>query len=315
MSKIYGADFSHWQGKIDWSKVTAKFVFLKCTEGTSYTDPTYDTNKKGARENNILVGSYHFAKGLDAKKEAKYFYNSVGDFDDGELLALDFEITIPNPVNWCLVFLEELEKLCGFKPMIYLSHSFLKKYDWTPVSQGNYGLWAARYGLNTGYLMTAYKPSTGSWGFYAIWQYTSNGRLAGISGKVDLNEAQMDLETLKKYGWNMSQVEQVKPYVIVLPNEPQRYNCVLFARRYVPSLPYGLWTLGAKKKIINASQAKIGSVAVINAGAWGHVAVVTGIEKNGMVIIKEANYKAGKITERRDYPANLKILGFFKPNK
>jgi len=200
MSKVYGADISHWQGKIDWSKVTAKFAFLKCTEGTSYKDPTYDTNKKGARDNNILVGSYHFAKGLDAKKEANYFYNSVGDFDDGEMLALDFEITIPNPVNWCLAFRKELEKLCGFKPMIYMSQSFLKRYDWTPILVKDYGLWIARYYLNTGFLTPILRPDPKPWEFWVIYQYTSRGRVKGIKGNVDLNIANCDIRTLKKYG-------------------------------------------------------------------------------------------------------------------
>lgn len=105
----------------------------------------------------------------------------------------------------------------------------------------------------------------------------------------------------------------VTPYMKILENEPQRFNCVLFARRYVPKLPYGLWTLGDKRKIINASKPKVGSVAVINAGPWGHVAVVTTVWGNGMVTIKEANYKTGRITERRDIPVKLKIEGYYQP--
>jgi len=308
MSKSYGIDISHHQGKINWSKVTAQFAFLKCTEGLAYTDPTYEKNKREARENNILVGSYHFAKGLDAKKEANYFYYSIPDWDDGELLALDFEIQIPNPVAWCLTFLKELERLCGFKPLIYLSDSFLKKYNWKPVSDGNYGLWAARYGLNTGYLMTSYKPSSGSWPFYTVWQYTSRGKMAGINGNVDLNEAQCDIVTLRKYG--KPGVSGAEPYLKFLPDELSKCNCVLNARRYVPTLPYGLFTLGNKRAIINASKPTIGSVAVMNVGMWGHVGVVTNIEGN-MVTIHEANYKGCAITERRDTEKNLKIIGYY----
>jgi|GEM_PF-4836776 len=312
MNKSYGIDVSHHQGKIDWSKVTAQFVFIKCTEAHHFIDENYQQNKVEARKRGVLVGSYHFAQGLDAKREANFFYKNVGDIQSGELLALDFEITIPNPVAWCNTFLKELERLCGFKPLIYLSDSFLKKYDWTPVSNGNYGLWAARYGLNTGYLMTSYKPSSGSWPFYAVWQYTSRGKMAGINGNVDLNEAQCDIVTLKKYGKPESQPSAPEPYAKYLPDEPGKCNCVLYVRSYVPSLPYGLFTLGNKRAIINASKPKIGSVAVMNVGTWGHVGVVTNIEDN-MVTIKEANYKNCRISERRNTEKNLKIIGYYQP--
>ena len=41
---IEGVDISHWQGTINWTSVAAagkKFAFMKATEDTNYTDPTY----------------------------------------------------------------------------------------------------------------------------------------------------------------------------------------------------------------------------------------------------------------------------------
>jgi len=105
-----------------------------------------------------------------------------------------------------------------------------------------------------------------------------------------------------------------KNYLFVLSaTEKNRCNCVLWARDQVPSLPFGLWTIIAKKKIINSHKAKVGSVAIINAGLpFGHVAIVSKVGLNH-ITIKEANYKHCTITERHGSESDLKILGYFEP--
>jgi hypothetical protein len=105
-----------------------------------------------------------------------------------------------------------------------------------------------------------------------------------------------------------------KNYLLVLnKTDKNRWNCVLWAREKVPSLPFGLWTIKDKRKIINSNIAKAGSVAIINVGMpWGHVAVVAKVGSNH-ITIKEANFKYGKITERHGTEKDLKIVGYFKP--
>jgi len=107
-----------------------------------------------------------------------------------------------------------------------------------------------------------------------------------------------------------------KPYTKILnSNDPQRCNCVKYARKFCPSLPFGLWTIWNKKKIINTKNAKKGHVAIISTGLpWGHCAIVTEYYKDH-ITIREANYINCKITERHDTEKNLKILGYFKENK
>lgn len=97
--------------------------------------------------------------------------------------------------------------------------------------------------------------------------------------------------------------------------DPNRWNCVKYVRARVPNLPSGLWTIWSKKKIINESEPKKGRVAIMNVGLpWGHVGIVK--DKEGHLIkIKEANYKAGKITQRVGTETELKILGYFDPKK
>ena len=107
-----------------------------------------------------------------------------------------------------------------------------------------------------------------------------------------------------------------KNYLFVLSyTEKNRCNCVLWARDKVPSIPFGLWTIFDKKKIINSHQAKAGNVAIINAGLpFGHIAIVAKVGINH-ITIKEANYKSCRITERHGTESDLKILGYFDPNK
>ena len=192
-----GLDISHHQndaGKIDWGKVQGyEFVFVKCTEGTSYVDPKYKENRAAIRSKGLLFGAYHFANGTDAMAEANHFLANVGDLQEGEIVVLDYETKVlKDPAAWSLVWLQRVESKLGFKPMLYTYDAMLRAYDWSKVSNNNNGLWAARYSLLS--------PNTGSWPFWAIWQYSSKGKVPGFTGNVDLNTTKMDLETLKKYG-------------------------------------------------------------------------------------------------------------------
>ncbi|MFZ3032271.1 MAG: glycoside hydrolase family 25 protein [Candidatus Moraniibacteriota bacterium] len=199
-----GIDVARYQGTIDWAKVKKAgygFAFQKCTEGTGYKDPVYQKNKDGARNAGLVFGSYHFGRGLDATKEADWFVKNVGDIRQGEILVLDFEIwTLKDPASWCLAFIKRVEELVGFKPMLYTYHAQLNAYNWSKVSGYNVGLWAARYGLQEQNPNPKYMPSTGTFPFFAIWQYCSRGSVPGIVGNVDLNTTDMDQEMLKKYG-------------------------------------------------------------------------------------------------------------------
>jgi hypothetical protein len=107
-----------------------------------------------------------------------------------------------------------------------------------------------------------------------------------------------------------------KYYLLVLnATDKNRWNCVKWAREKVPSLPFGLWTIRDKKKIINSHNAKIGRIAIMNIGLpWGHVGVITGKGSN-RIVIQEANFKYGKITERQGTEKELKIIGYFNPFK
>jgi lysozyme len=199
-----GVDLSHWNPVTNFTSVRNagyQFCFLKATQGTTYLDPEYLGRKDKVRSAGMLLGAYHFADATDPVKEADWFVKNVGDLKKGEIVVLDYEsYKLANPGDWCRKWLDRVESKLGFKPMLYTYDALLKKYNWGLVSSGNFGLWAARYGWQTQWPNPLFKPSTGSWAFYAIWQYCSKGKVPGILGNVDLNTTDMSLETLKKYG-------------------------------------------------------------------------------------------------------------------
>lgn len=106
-----------------------------------------------------------------------------------------------------------------------------------------------------------------------------------------------------------------KKYTQILnATDPNRWNCVFFVRARVPRLPFGLWTLADKKKIINDHTPRVGSVAIMNVGLpWGHVGIIMKVGTQHLTIL-EANYKYGKITERHGNTTDLRILGYFNQN-
>lgn len=199
--KGFGIDVSHWQGIIRWDNVEAEYTIIKATEGTTFFDQKFLANKSGARAHGILCGYYHFARGGDAKAEAEYFVKKVGDIREGEFLVLDWEIPHASPVAWCKAFLDHITALVGFRPLIYTNYARVLQYDWSPVVAGNYGLWVARYPKpDFGIYVPLLKPGSGKWPFWVLWQYSSKGKVPGVTGNCDMNILNGDLAMLKKYG-------------------------------------------------------------------------------------------------------------------
>lgn len=101
-------------------------------------------------------------------------------------------------------------------------------------------------------------------------------------------------------------------------------ECVIFARKLVPSLPSGLFTFNDKKRTINHDDPKKGSVAIIDVGNnVGHVAAVVDVDKKGKkksITIRESNYPRSGIWERKAKSSSLnkaekelRIIGYYRP--
>jgi GH25 family lysozyme M1 (1,4-beta-N-acetylmuramidase) len=194
-AQVEGLDVSSHQnerGTISWSQVRGagqSFVYLKATEGVSYTNPYYAGNNSGARTAGLLRGAYHFARpdssAGDAVAEARYFVSVTGTALAGQLPpALDIEandgLSPTALVAWAKAFLAEVERLTGRVPVIYTGPAFWRSSMGDSREFHRHPLWIAQY--------TTGGPSIpGGWPAYTFWQNTSSFRVAGITGNVDHN--------------------------------------------------------------------------------------------------------------------------------
>jgi lysozyme len=189
MEYIKGIDVSHWQGTINWGEVAkagVKFVFIKATEGTSYSKLSYfKENAPLALAAGLKVGAYHYAKFAtvaEAKAEAAYFLDSISSFALNYPVVLDLEENKKKAnkktlTDAAIAFLAAIEK-AGYTAMLYTGKYFLEN-DLDESRLKNYAFWIARYNRTLG-------RSTD------IWQHSDSGKVSGISTKVDLNIAYRD---------------------------------------------------------------------------------------------------------------------------
>ena len=204
---LKGIDISNHQKGIDLSKVNCDFVIMKATEGKSYVDPSCNTFFQQALSLGKKLGIYHFANNSDntAEQEAEWFITNTRGYVGKAIPVLDWEDSgYTNDVAWALKWLQLVEEAYGCKPLIYMSESVVNANDWSSVANSNYGLWVAKYRDNNAdynYDMSSVgnKPSVKHWSFYAIWQWTSSGRLDGYNGNLDCDEFYGDTSAWDKY--------------------------------------------------------------------------------------------------------------------
>ena len=201
MADFKGVDVSKWQGDINFD-LLAKAVSFVIYKGTGadnglYVDPEFLRNHAQARSHKMHRGIYHFGGGGDAAQEARYFYQEcLTNLLPGEVVVLDAEYGHATDPAWCLEFLQTLERLIDFKPMIYMNQSLMLSKDWSQVAKANYGLWLADWDGNPDIVV-----SMKYWSFCAIQQYADNGKIAGIAGAVDVDAFfASSISVFDKYG-------------------------------------------------------------------------------------------------------------------
>lgn len=190
-----GIDVSNWQGSIDWARVRGAgktFVIAKATEGIGFKDDSYDRNKAGALGQGLKFGAYHFARpgSNDPVVEADWFVDTM-KLQRGMIVpTLDLERTGglgPTALtSWVKAWLQRVDERLGVKAMIYVSPSFWRENmnDSRWFADNGYAvLWVAHWSTSNPSVPAA------NWGgrSWTFWQYTSDGVVPGISGRVDLN--------------------------------------------------------------------------------------------------------------------------------
>lgn len=195
MELISAIDVSHWQGKIDWKKVKEsgiKKAYIKSTQGVGSTDQFCKINAENAIIEGIDIGYYHFAslnthdEFKDATEEADYFSHVLNTLPSPKLpVVLDIEsnkagLTKDEVLNWIKTFFLRLEANRIMNYAIYSYCPFLN--DNLPPNHGlgNIKLWLASY--------TKTPKLPNGWDKIWIWQYSCDGSVPGVNGRVDLNK-------------------------------------------------------------------------------------------------------------------------------
>lgn len=203
---LNGLDVSHWQNGINLAKISADFVIMKATEGTSLVDNCCDSHYQEAKGAGKLLGVYHYASGSSSpEQQAEFFLSNIQNYIGEALLALDWEDSnlLKQGPSWAKRFLDYVYNKTGVRPLIYMSYAVTRQYDWTNVAK-NYGLWVARYYTEP---IRSYQSDpelgsegTGAFSTVAIYQYSRTGRFPGIwNSDTDLDIAYMSKEAWKKY--------------------------------------------------------------------------------------------------------------------
>jgi GH25 family lysozyme M1 (1,4-beta-N-acetylmuramidase) len=191
---LEGIDVSHWNGQPAWDQVKAdgiKFVIAKASEGSDKRDPQYASNKQQVEALGLPFTAYHFARPDttvgDAVAEADNFVDAAALTGRNLVPVLDLEdnggLGKRKLVTWTRDWLNEVQVRLGVKATIYTSPAFwagsMGNTPW--FANNGYRLWVAHWGVNQPTVPAA------NWGGrgWTLWQYTSSGSVAGISGNVD----------------------------------------------------------------------------------------------------------------------------------
>jgi GH25 family lysozyme M1 (1,4-beta-N-acetylmuramidase) len=185
MGKI--VDISKWQGTIDFPRFAeeADMAIVRVQYGSSTEDSKHKEYEAGLKTYGVPFGSYAYARFVsvnDAKVEAQDFLKRSDSMSKFFVVDVE-ELTCPadQVVPATQAFIQVLRD-AGKKAGLYTGHSFYKTYGMSKVDADF--LWIPRYQTNDDGTVHAYKPDMPC----DLWQYSQNGRIAGVAGAVDLNK-------------------------------------------------------------------------------------------------------------------------------
>lgn len=190
-------DVSQFNGSLSWAKVAKscdgaiiRAGYRGYGRGTLVTDKNFKNNLAAAKAAGVPIGVYFVTQAItiaEAQAEARYTMelvkgyklvypifidsengkNGAGRADSGKLSRAKRTAILK-------AFCEEIQKE-GYAAGVYASQSWFND-DLNLAELKDFNIWVARY--------SSYAPNI----YYNAWQYTSAGRVDGVTGNVDISD-------------------------------------------------------------------------------------------------------------------------------
>ncbi|KPI00418.1 glycoside hydrolase family 25 [Actinobacteria bacterium OK074] len=177
---LRGIDVSAYQSSA-YDTDGLSFVFVKATEGHTYTNPKLTAQTKTARDAGCVVGFYHFLWPGNLTAQAEYFVSKAPE-KAGDILAVDWETTGDGTHATNAEKDTFIKKVKSLRPnhrvLLYSNRNFWLNIDNT--SYAGDGLWIADY-------TTAGKPRIkAKWLFHQYTDEPLDKEVADFTSKAAL---------------------------------------------------------------------------------------------------------------------------------
>lgn len=222
-------DISNWQGPVskdvfkkNKSKIPCVILRSSVTlwkdKLTIEKDKSFEKDIKAAHAAGMAIGIYHYSQAkseAEAIKEADFCLNIIKGHKEKITLPVAFDYEFGGRLTSgyakkigkqrvkqiCDAFCRRI-RAAGFEAMVYANLSTLNGYIATDVYK-YWPIWVAQYHTRCDYKHAIY-----------MWQYSSSGKVSGISGRIDMNWL---------YGKEVaSKPTEMKLYQGELPKLPKR---------------------------------------------------------------------------------------------
>ena len=221
-------DISNWQGPVKKgvfvdNKKKIPCVILRSSvtmwksKFTIEKDKSFEADIKAAHAAGMAIGIYHYSQAkseAEAIKEADFCLKIIKghkekitlpvafDYEFGGRLTAGYARSIGKQrvKQICDAFCRRI-RAAGFQAMVYANLSTLNGYIATDIYK-YWPIWVAQYHTRCDYKHAIY-----------MWQYSSSGKVSGISGRIDMNWL---------YGKDGTEPVDEKPYPGELPKLPKR---------------------------------------------------------------------------------------------
>lgn len=263
-----GVDISYHNDTVDFKKVKkagVDFVILRVgyrgygSSGSINADKNFTTYIKDAQSAGLPVGVYFYSQAItttESRAEANYVLRKIKSYDIQLPIVFDYEFAEVskgrldsawksgklNKTKMTAIAMEFCKAVenAGYDAMVYANKSFFTdQLDHTKIEK-KYGIWLAHYTTNTNYS-----------GNYDIWQFSSTGKISGVSGDVDCNfmytfkQDKLEVEDIAAKAYTGSAIE---PTPVVTSDKKRLVKDTDYTITYKNNIEIGKASLTVKGK-------------------------------------------------------------------